>query len=43
MRETATSFYQQHKLADTTVVSNYGLDANDVHVIKSIQKSKTMI
>lgn len=40
MRETATSFYQQHKLADTTVVSNYGLDANDVHVIKEYSKIK---
>lgn len=40
MRETATSFYQQHKLADTTVVSNYGLDANDVHVIEEYSKIK---
>ena len=40
MRETATDFYRQHKLADTTVVSNYGLDSNDVRVIKDYSKIK---
>lgn len=38
MRQTATSFFTQHHLADTTITSNYGLDSRDRQLIRQ-QKS----
>lgn len=38
MRQTATSFFAQHHLADTTITSNYGLDSRDRQIIRQ-QKS----
>lgn len=38
MRQTATSFFTQHHLADTTITSNYGLDSRDRQIIRQ-QKS----
>jgi putative ABC transport system permease protein len=34
MRATGNDFFTAHHLADVTVVSNYGLDAQDQHLIK---------
>ncbi len=38
MRQTATSFFAQHHLTDTTITSNYGLDSRDRQIIRQ-QKS----
>lgn len=38
MRQTATTFFAQHHLADTTITSNYGLDSRDRQIIRQ-QKS----
>lgn len=35
MRQTATSFFAKYKLADITVMSNYGLDKTDRKIIKN--------
>lgn len=34
MRQSATSFFAQHQLADTTITSNYGLDKQDQKIIR---------
>ncbi|WP_269079444.1 hypothetical protein [Lactobacillus delbrueckii] len=34
MRKTATSFFAKYKLADITVMSNYGLDKTDRKIIR---------
>lgn len=34
MRQTATSFFVKYKLADITVMSNYGLDKTDRKIIR---------
>lgn len=40
MRQTATSFFAKYKLADVTVMSNYGLDKTDRKIIKSQSEIK---
>lgn len=42
MRNTAQTYYQDVKLADLTVSSNYGLDKKDTQTIKNQAKKATM-